>query len=115
MDGRYDRRIHGNRRTQNHQCRIWILITITLTLSNTGTTSVIISQVSIDNAVQGTDAITLALSDGTDVTDTMALPKNAKGAELVVTLEDDFVSGNSYAMKIVTTKGNYYAYNAICP
>lgn len=89
--------------------------TVTLTLSNTGTTSVIISQVSIDNAVQGTDAITLALSDGTDVTDTMALPKNAKGAELVVTLEDDFVSGNSYAMKIVTTKGNYYAYNAICP
>jgi archaeal type IV pilus assembly protein PilA len=87
--------------------------TVTMTVSNTGTTSVVISQVSIDNEVQTTVALTQA--DGSDPATAMTLPKNAKGYELTVTLTDDIVSGNSYAMKIVSTKGNYYAYNAIAP
>jgi flagellin-like protein len=87
--------------------------TVVLTVSNTGTTSVVISQVSIDNVVQ--DTIVLTQADGSDPANEMTLPKNAKGYELEVTLADDVVSGNSYAMKVVSTKGNYYAYNAIAP
>ena len=90
--------------------------TITLTLSNTGTTSVVLSQVSIDNVVQAASAIELYQADGTDPADVMTLPKNAKGYELIVSLDADALeSGNSYAMKVVSTKGNYYAYNAIAP
>ncbi len=86
---------------------------VTLTVSNTGTTSVVISQVLIDNAQQTTDPV-LSDASGTALAG-LTLPKNAKGYTLLITLDVDAVSGNSYAMKIVSTKGNYYAYNAIAP
>ncbi len=87
--------------------------TVILTLSNTGTTSVVISQLLVDN-VQQTAVPTLADDAGGAVA-SLALPKNAKGYTLTVVLDDDLVSGNSYALKIVSGKGNYYAYNAIAP
>lgn len=87
--------------------------TVTLTISNTGTTSVVISQFLVDNVEQATDA-TLYDETGTALTG-LTLAKNAKGYTIEVTLDDDVVSGNSYALKLVSTKGNYYAYNAIAP
>jgi hypothetical protein len=87
--------------------------TITLTLSNTGTTSVVIDQALVDNDATATSGFTIYAEDG--VTEATSIPKNAKGYTIVLDLVADIVSGNSYAMKIVSTKGNYYAYNAIAP
>ncbi|MCW4010615.1 MAG: hypothetical protein NWF05_08350 [Candidatus Bathyarchaeota archaeon] len=81
---------------------------VNLTVSNTGTTSVVIDQALVDNADQ---TFTIYAEDGVTTAD--SIPKNAKG----YTVEIDFtaVSGNSYTMKLVSSKGNYYLYNAIMP
>ena len=83
--------------------------TITLTVSNTGTTSVILEQASIDNAVSDF----VLYDDANPAVEATSLPKNAKGYTVVI--DATVISGNSYALKLVSTKGNYYAYNAIAP
>jgi hypothetical protein len=40
------------------------------------------------------------------------LPTNAQGN---VTITDTFISGNNYAFKLVSTKGNTFQYTAIKP
>ena len=78
---------------------------IVLSVKNPGTSPVTLDQVYIDGA-----SLDFDLGTATDET----VPANT--AETVtVTPTVPPVSGNSYAIKMVTTKGNYYTYTAIAP
>jgi glycine betaine/choline ABC-type transport system substrate-binding protein len=77
---------------------------VTLAVSNTGTTSVTINQVWNGN-IQVTPTYGGNMTGGT-------LPTNAQGN---VTITATFNSGDNYAFKLVSTKGNTFQYTAIKP
>ena len=83
---------------------------INLTISNTAATSSTLDQALVDS--QSRPFILYATSGGAAVTPTTISP-NAKG--WTIQIEKTWVSGNNYAFKLVTTKGNYYTYTAIAP
>jgi flagellin-like protein len=78
---------------------------VTLAVSNTGTTSVTVNQVWNGNVL-------VTPTYGGNMTQQGALATNAQGT---VTITYQFLSGNNYAFKLVTTKGNSFEYTAIAP
>jgi flagellin-like protein len=80
---------------------------INATVSNTGTTAVKIDQVWV-NGVQKT--VTYELNNGTDITDS-TVPANAKGVIIAITAA--WNSGDSYQVKLVSSKGTTFLYNAV--
>ena len=77
------------------------------TVSNTGTTAVKIDQVWV-NGLQRT--ATYELSNGTDITDS-TVPANAKG--VIIQIACNWSSGDSYQIKLVSSKGTSFLYNAV--
>jgi flagellin-like protein len=75
---------------------------ITLTVSNTGTTSVTINAATVN----GVDAT---------VGGTLTLAENSANNYVTVTMATNWVSGNSYQIRIMSTKGNYFPYNVVAP
>jgi flagellin-like protein len=79
--------------------------TITLTLSNTGTTDVTITSA----VVNGVNA---------DVSGTTLVLKNTDGSQITVSSTDanwDIESGSTYQIRLLSAKGNYFPYNAVAP
>jgi flagellin-like protein len=72
---------------------------ITLTVRNTGTTDVTINSATVN----GADA-----SPAAPVT----VPANGQGT---VVLPAGWASGNSYSIRLLSSKGNYFPYNAVAP
>jgi flagellin-like protein len=77
---------------------------IVLSVKNSGTSSVTIDAVYVDGV-----SLDFTLAGGTSTVDA-----NSQDT-ITVTPTVAPISGNSYSMKIVTTKGNYYTYTAIAP
>jgi flagellin-like protein len=75
---------------------------ITLTVSNTGTTAVTINAATVN----GADATV-----GGDLT----LGENSAGNQVTVTMASDWSSGDSYSIRIMSTKGNYFPYSVVAP
>ncbi len=80
--------------------------TITLTVRNPGTAAVTIDSVYVDNLAR-----TFSLGTATDTT----VPANGEDTVVISLAANEVVSGSAYAMKIVTSKGNYYTYTATAP
>jgi flagellin-like protein len=72
--------------------------TITLDVRNTGTTDVVISSATVNG-------------DTVDITDE-TVGKNADGS---VSVPYAWVQGNTYQIRLLSTKGNYFPYNAVAP
>ena len=85
--------------------------TIDLTISNTAATSSTLDQALVDSV---SESFTLADNADVDVP-TLTVDANARGWTVQISPTADWVSGNTYAFKLVTTKGNYYTYTAIAP
>jgi flagellin-like protein len=81
---------------------------INVTVSNTGTTNVKIDQVWVNNAQQ--TAYNFEHAGGADITDA-TVPANEKGVIIAVTTA--WVSGNTYQVKLVSSKGTSFLYNAV--
>jgi flagellin-like protein len=76
--------------------------TIALTCNNTGTTSITINEFWVNNVKQTSfAAITITANSGLVANST--------------TVATGVVPGNSYQMKLISSKGNYFMYNAVCP
>ena len=85
---------------------------VILGISNTGTTSVTISQVWVGN-VQITSGTTY-----TGVTSGSTFATNAQGTLTIpigAVPPQTYVSGYSYAFKLVSSKGNAFTYNVVAP
>jgi flagellin-like protein len=70
----------------------------------------------ISVANQGTNGVTIsAVSiNGNPVTATAALPTLSANGQAQITIDPySTTSGNNYEVKIQTTKGNYFMYNAV--
>ena len=80
---------------------------LNVTVSNTGTTAVKIDQVWVNGAQR---TATYELSNGTDITDS-TVPANAKGVIIAITAS--WTSGDSYQIKLVSSKGTSFLYNAV--
>lgn len=81
--------------------------TATISISNTGTSPVTISQIFIGGTAIPSTSITYG---GTNMTSAV-LPGNGVGT---ITIDDQtFTSGNNYQFKIVTSKGTNFQYSAI--
>jgi flagellin-like protein len=76
---------------------------VTLTLSNTGTTDVSITSAVIngENAVAFTDPVPVL--------------KNSVGTTVTVSASQDIQSGDTYQIRLLSAKGNYFPYNAVAP
>ena len=79
---------------------------VVLTVSNTGTNPVLISQVWV-----GTTQVASPAYAG-NFTAAGSLPSNGVGT---ITITMAFTSGNNYAFKLVTKAGNTYGFNAVAP
>jgi len=73
--------------------------TITLTVRNTGTTDVTINSATVNGADASPDA-------------PVTVPANGQGT---VILPADWASGNSYSIRLLSSKGNYFPYTAVAP
>jgi len=73
--------------------------TITLTVRNTGTTDVTINSATVN---------------GADASPTAAVTVPANGQGTVI-LPADWASGNSYSIRLLSSKGNYFPYTAVAP
>jgi len=73
--------------------------TITLTVRNTGTTDVTINSATVNGADASPDA-------------PVTVPANGQGT---VILPADWASGNSYSIRLLSAKGNYFPYTAVAP
>ncbi len=81
--------------------------TITLTLSNTGTTDVTIASA----VVNGQNAGVAAVGTGT-----LVIPKNTEGTQVAVSgMNPVLQSGSTYSIRLLSAKGNYFPYNAVAP
>jgi flagellin-like protein len=76
---------------------------ITLTLSNTGTTDVSITSAVING--QNADAFT----------EPAQVLKNSDGTTVTVSASQDIQSGDTYQIRLLSSKGNYFPYNAVAP
>jgi flagellin-like protein len=74
--------------------------TITLTLRNTGTSDVTINSATVN---------------GNSTTIENAPVTVRKNAEEDLTLDCDWKPGYSYQIKLMSTRGNYFVYNAVAP
>ena len=84
---------------------------INLTISNTAATSSTLDSAIVDSS---SEAFTLFNSTNRVVANpTKTIDANAQG--WTVRIAKTWVSGHTYAFKLVTTKGNYYTYTAIAP
>jgi flagellin-like protein len=83
---------------------------LALSVSNPGTSSVTIDQVYVDNTAVSFNV----LDDESAAVPDRTVPANAQGFAVNATVTG-ITPGNNYAMKIVSTKGNYYTYTAIAP
>ena len=81
---------------------------LNVTVSNTGTTGVKIDQVWVNNEQQST--VSYELRGGTDITDS-TVPANAKG--VIIAITKSWTSGDSYQIKLVSSKGTTFLYNAV--
>ena len=78
--------------------------TVTLTLRNTGTSSVTIQEVWVNNAQQANTALDPDMPQSIDA-----------NAELDIAITYAWTAGNNYQFKVVTAKGNPFMKNAIPP
>jgi len=78
--------------------------TVTMIANNTGTASVTINQVWVGTAQATFTSVP-----------TSATAAANSGMTLTVTLPAAWASGNNYAFKLISTKGNNYLYTAIAP
>jgi flagellin-like protein len=89
---------------------------VVIGVSNTGTSSVTISQVWVGNTqiAAGAGTGTIAYADGAVTTGVFA--QNTAGT-ITVTLAagNTFTSGNSYQFKLVSSGGNSFTYTATAP
>jgi flagellin-like protein len=76
--------------------------TITLTLRNTGTTDVVINSATVNGIA--------ATIEG----DTVPVRKNEYN-NVTLTLAEGWQPGYSYQIKLMSTRGNYFVYNAVAP
>jgi flagellin-like protein len=74
--------------------------TITLTVSNTGTSNVEITSATVN----GVNA---------DLTAPVTVLANSEGTDVVV--EYGWTSAYSYQIRLMSSKGNYFPYNAVAP
>jgi flagellin-like protein len=74
--------------------------TITLTVSNTGTTNVEISSATVN---------------GANVVGFTAVPVGANSVGTPVALTYTWTPSDSYQIKLVSAKGNYFPYNVVAP
>jgi len=77
------------------------LDTITLTVRNTGTIDIVITSA----VVNGENAASVS-------TDPDPVPKNGQAT---VTVSAPVESGSTYQIRLLSTKGNYFPYNAVAP
>jgi flagellin-like protein len=88
---------------------------MTLTVSNTGTTSVTIQQVQVNGAAPV--AVSYYNSAGIMLT-AKTIPGNAQGATIMINnaaSPNGWVSGNAYTFKLVSAKGTAFTYTATAP
>ena len=81
---------------------------IDLTISNTAATASTLDSAIVDNVAK-----TFGLYNDTVLVSSKTIAANAQGWTVQITAA--WVSGNTYAFKLVTTKGNYYTYIAVAP
>jgi flagellin-like protein len=84
---------------------------IVVQVSNTGTTSVKIEQVWVNN-IQ-IDVATAVAYDGTKVQSDGTVAGNAKGGTVTITYAATWTTGDSYQLKLVSAKGTTFLYNAV--
>ena len=84
---------------------------INLTISNTAATTSTLDQALVDSTPKIFDLYTKA--DPTTPVTSNTVAANAQGSTIRITAS--WTSGNTYAFKLVTTKGNYYTYTAVAP
>lgn len=90
---------------------------VVVTVQNTGTSEVVINSAQMNGQVATLNSpYKLTDANGT-VTTPSGLPTLAKGdnAQITVTLASALESGETYQIKLGTTKGNTLAYTQVCP
>ena len=75
--------------------------TITLTVTNSGSTSIVLNDAYVNN-VAGTYA-------------GQTIDANTAGVTVTVTAAADLASGSTYQIKVMSAKGNSFVYTAVCP
>ena len=78
--------------------------TITLTVSNTGTNAVTLNQATVND-------LNAPITNGVD--GSLTVPANTPGNAVV--LQAAWESGASYQVVLMSSKGNYFPYNAVAP
>ena len=80
---------------------------IVLTVRNTGTTDIVINGATVN----GVNADSVAM-----LPDATKLLKNEDGSVTVsLALGNEWESGSTYQIRLTSTKGNYFPYNAVAP
>ena len=79
--------------------------TITLSVRNTGTTDIVVNSATVN----GVNAAGVAMAP-----DTAKILKNADGT-VTVTLAANWAPGSTYQIRLLSSKGNYFPYNAVAP
>jgi flagellin-like protein len=84
---------------------------ITLTLRNTGTSDVVINSATVNG-----NSTTIKDKAGTEGTEgPVKVPKNADANVTLNIGTYKWQAGYSYQIKLMSTKGNYFVYNAVAP
>ena len=82
--------------------------TITLSVRNTGTTDIVVNSATVNG-----EPATTAMFDAADAS-ALNIAKNSDGS-VVVTLTTAWESGSTYQIRLLSSKGNYFPYNAVAP
>ena len=82
--------------------------TITLSVRNTGTTDIVVNSATVNG-----EPATTAMFDAADAS-ALNIAKNSDGS-VVVTLTTAWESGSTYQIRLLSSKGNYFPYNAVSP
>jgi flagellin-like protein len=80
--------------------------TIVLVAKNTGTTAITLNGATVNGATP----TAVAYLSGTDTSG--AVPANA---QITITITKDWDMGSNYAVKVSSTKGNWFTYTAVAP
>jgi flagellin-like protein len=83
--------------------------TITLSVRNTGTADIVVTSATVN----GQSATNVAMEDA-DGLSAEYIAKNDEGT-VIVTLATAWESGDSYQIRLLSAKGNYFPYNAVSP
>ncbi len=80
---------------------------IRLSVRNTGTIDIVVDTATVNGATSG-----VAMQNATSGAALTAIPKNSNG---VIVVTYPWVAGESYQIRLLSTKGTWFPYNAVAP